>query len=395
MKLNDRTVTGTFPALPPGKNDKIFFDQDVRGLGLRVRADGGRTWIFQYWFGGRARKVTLGRWPKLSANAAREMVKGVGGLASKVGMGRDPAAEKDEARAVKLTFGEAAELYLAFKADSLRPRSLVEVRHHLNGHAKPLHGIPLKNLTRENVADLLRGITKASGPFASNRTRASIVALLTWATKEGKVDFNVAAATNKQEERSRDRVLSDDELSRIWAALPESNYGDIIKVLILTGQRREEISALRWSEIDLKKKVIGLPKERTKNGRAHTVPISEPVIAIIKKIPKTTGDFVFGTGAGFSGYGKSKKRLDGLLPDMSPWIVHDLRRTVVTGMGSIGVLPHVVEAVVNHVSGHKGGVAGVYNHATYEPEKRAALDKWAVHVLKLLAKRKRSIKEVA
>src|SRR5262249_44350845 len=233
MKLNDRTVTGTFPALPPGKNDKIFFDQDVRGLGLRVRADGGRTWIFQYWFGGRARKVTLGRWPKLSANAAREMVKGVGGLASKVGMGRDPAAEKDEARAVKLTFGEAAELYLAFKADSLRPRSLVEVRHHLNGHAKPLHGIPLKNLTRENVADLLRGITKASGPFASNRTRASIVALLTWATKEGKVDFNVAAATNKQEERSRDRVLSDDELSRIWAALPESNYGDIIKVLIL------------------------------------------------------------------------------------------------------------------------------------------------------------------
>jgi integrase len=204
---------------------------------------------------------------------------------------------------------------------------------------------------------------------------------------EGLVDVNPVTATNKSDERPRDRVLSDAEVAAIWRACEDNDYGRILRLLILTGQRRDEIGAMCWSEIDLAKRVWSMPAERTKNKRPHDIYLSDPAVAIIKAIPRREGrDLIFGYGAGgYSGWSGSKETLDKRITEaggkpLAPWVLHDIRRTVATGMANVGVMPHVVEAVLNHVSGHKAGVAGVYNRASYANEKRQALDVWAAHV---------------
>jgi integrase len=180
-------------------------------------------------------------------------------------------------------------------------------------------------------------------------------------------------------------------LLEIWAALPADDYGDIVRLLMLTGQRREEIGALRWSEIDLDKGVITLPGERIKNGRDHVIPISDAVRTILQARKRMAGrDLVFGGGqGGFNTFARCKTRLDQSLLDarreavgaeaqsMPEWRLHDVRRSVATHMAESGIQPHIVEAVLNHISGHKAGVAGIYNRASYEGEKASALAEWA------------------
>jgi integrase len=388
MKLNDRTVTEARPTLPAGKSEAIFFDDDIAGFGLRLRRAGSRTWVYQYWLGDRSRRMTLGKWPKLSAKQARDLVDV---LAAKVALGQDPAEEKIQNRTRKETFGEIAGDYLAAQATRLRPRSLEEVRRHLNNHATPLHGLPIAKMQRRDVAELLTAIAAGSGPVAANRVRSSISAMFHWAMKAGIAESNPAAFTNKEGERPRSRVLSVGELRDIWTALPEGDYGSILKLLILTGQRRTEIGDLRWSEIDPKRGVICLPPERVKNTRRHTIPMSEAVRSIVRAIPKTEDrDFVFGYGTGgFSGWSRCKERLDATInarrkKPMDPWTIHDLRRTAATMMADdLGVLPFVVEAVLNHASG-RSGVAGVYNLAKYEKVMQSALTAWAKRVAEIV-----------
>jgi integrase len=159
--------------------------------------------------------------------------------------------------------------------------------------------------------------------------------------------------------------------------------------LILTGQRREEIGGLRHSEIC--DGSIVLPGTRTKNKRAHVVPLAAAAQAILVKMPAGDDDFVCGNGRPFTSWGYGKARIDARLAaaciKLDPWRVHDIRRSVATGMAEAGIAPHIVEAVLNHVSGHKAGVAGIYNRATYEREKRQALELWAEHVMALVEMR--------
>ncbi len=405
MRLTDRTVTASSPILPSGKNEHIIFDEDVPGFGLRLRAGrkdadagngrrgGSRTWIYQYWLGDRSRRITLGKHPKLSAKRARELVDT---LAAKVALGQDPAAEKFESRIHPESFEAVQTLFLAAQAQRLKPRSYAEVERHLTVHAKPLHNLPLVKIERRDIADLLRAIATESGPVAANRVRSSVSAMFGWAMKAGRAETNPAAFTNKENERPRSRVLTAAELRQIWTALPDGDFGTIVRLLILTGQRRNEIADLRRSEIDLKRGTITLPPERVKNGRQHIVPMSDPVRALIKATLKTDErDLVFGWGeGGFSGWSRCKERLDASLqPPMPPWTLHDLRRTVATGLADLGVQPHIIEATLNHVSGHKTGVAGIYNRSAYEEEVRDALALWGKHVLEVVnerAKPKRS-----
>lgn len=183
-------------------------------------------------------------------------------------------------------------------------------------------------------------------------------------------------------EKAKDRVLSIDELVSVWKALENDTFGDIAKLLMLTGQRRSEIGDLRWEEIS--ETAITLPKHRTKNGQEHIVPLSEPARVILSRQYHIVGHacvFAVRSDVGFTAYDRGKKALDAKLPDMAPWTLHDLRRSVATHLAErCGVLPHVIEACLNHVSGHKAGVAGIYNRATYLKEKTEALVMWGEYL---------------
>jgi integrase len=184
----------------------------------------------------------------------------------------------------------------------------------------------------------------------------------------------------------RARVLNDAELVAIWnASDPETDYGRIVRLLMLTGQRRNEIAKLKRSEIDTEQRLIALPPERTKNKRPHDVPLSATALELLRGIAADR-EYVFGrSDAGYSGFSRAKARLDDR-SSVAEWTQHDMRRTMATKMADLGVEPHIIEAVLNHVSGHKKGVAGIYNRSPYATQKRAALDLWAGHLQTILAR---------
>jgi integrase len=374
--------------LARGKHDQIFFDDDIAGFGLRLR-DRGSYWVFQYSLGGNGsrlqRRMTFGAYPAMSPPKARERAEQ---LHAEVKLGRDPAGAKAQAisRTGK-TFKACLDLYLARrrgggKMRALRPSSYGEIERHLDRNLKRLHSLQIGDLSRSTIAAELSHFTDEHGPVQANRTRASLVKFLNWCAGEGFIDVNPAQFTNKNPEEARDRVLDNAELRKVWRALPDGDYGDIVKLLMLTGLRAKEISLLAWFEIDLEQGVISLPAMRMKNRRPHSIPITATMRAILEARPRDDGrDHVFGRGqGGFSGWSRCKERLDKAVK-LPAWVIHDIRRSVATGMGEIGIHPHVIEAVLGHVSGTKAGVAGRYNKSTYEAEKAAALMRWDEHLM--------------
>src|SRR5262249_11647959 len=250
-----------------------------------------------------------------------------------------------------------------------------------------LHSRLLANISRGDIADLLNKIVRDHGKATANRARSNLSSLFTWAQQQGKTESNPVSLTEKREEKSRDRVLENHELAAIWNALPQGDYGAIVRLLMLTGQRREEIGGLCWSEIAGGQ--INLPPNRTKNGKTHFVPLSEAALAQLPK--RTERDHVFGRGdgtGGFAGWSAAKASLDQRLPGMKPWTLHDLRRTCATGMAKLGVNLPVIERALNHVSGSFAGIVGVYQHHDFNGERRGALAKWAAHIVALVGKPK-------
>jgi integrase len=365
------------------------------GFGIRLREGGSRTWLFRYRIGKKQRAVKLGSAKTIPLVVARKNAKK---LAGRVVNGEDPALDREIARSeAENTFGVLANQFLEARKSSWRPRTHEEIRRHLIKKSKSLHSLPVTAISQRNIANLLAEVTKSGGPIESNRLRASLSTLFSWIMREGirLPEGNPAANTNKNEERSRDRVFTDAELRAIWNACLGDDYGAVVKLLMLTGQRANEISALRWNEVHDEQ--IILPGERTKNHRIHIVPLSEPAKAILAGFRAADREFVFGLTdvRGFCGWSAAKDNLNARVAAsgsaLPHWTPHDLRRTVATRMADLGVQPHIIEAVLNHVSGHKGGVAGIYNRATYDREKREALNLWAEHVTALVEGRKATV----
>jgi len=386
MRLTTKTVPTL--TLPPGATDKIFFDSELPGFGFRIRASGAQAWVVQYAFGGKTRRMALGSPAILDAAKARETARDI--LAA-VRLGKDPAAEKAQSKArAGETFGECVRLYLGRRRSSLRPRSYVEVERHLVKNLTRLHSRPIDQIDRRAIAIELTRLTDECGAVQANRTRASLHAFLRWCAGEGFIDINPATFTNRNPETPRDRVLSLAELAKAWRALPEgSNYADIVRLLILTGQRETEIGDLQWSEVNLDRRTITLPGARTKNHREHTFPLSAPAAAILEARLRQDGrELVFGTGKGrngFDGWSTAKVRLDDAAQLDQPFVIHDLRRSFSTGLGDLGIAPHTIEALINHQSGTKRGVSGVYNRSAYEREARQAVELWGNAVLAAVA----------
>jgi integrase len=305
MKLTARAVAAL--ALAKDESERIVFDDEIPGLGIRMRAGGSRNWIFQYKVGTKHRRMTIGAVSAVPVAEAREQA---GKLHAQVKLGNDPAAVKAESRArASETFEATAKRFLAWQRERLKARTYGDLERYLLVDAKLLHGLALTGIKQHNVSDLLSKVS------SRNHLRAWLSAMFSWAMREGLVEANPVVGTNRDGAVKRDRVLSEPELREIWDALKDDAYGDILRLLMLTGQRREEIGAIRWSEIDLGGGLITLPAARTKNKLEHLVPISGPVRDILKDRHRIVGrDLVFGQGeGGFSGWSKSKERLDARL----------------------------------------------------------------------------------
>jgi integrase len=387
MKLSAKNVR-TEP-LDKGKSEEIIFDDDVPGFGLRLRDGGSRTLIFQYKIGTKHRRMALGSVTAVDFGETRKTAER---LYARVKLGEDPAGDKAETKAkAHRTFEAIADDYLSYQKENIRERSYADVERHLRKHSSALHRLHVEKISRGDIATCIATVRKNSGVVTGNRVRATLSAFFGWAIGEGLTDINPVIGTNRTEETARDRVLSPIELRVIWCALPADHFGSIMKLLALTAQRAGEIAGLRRSEIQENR--IALPGERTKNHRPHIVPLSRPAIEILNAQPKRIGsdgklrDLIFGMGEGpFSGWSKAKEALDSAITEatgqaLPHWTPHDLRRSFATHSAEMGIQPHIIEAVLNHVSGHRAGVAGIYNRAAYEPEKRAALDRWAEQLL--------------
>ena len=385
--------------LPSGKSEQTIYDDTIGGFGVRLRAGGKKTWVAVYRIGRQTRRVSIGDASVVSTeyarNAAREIL-------SKARLREDVQARRNQERdRQEITVSAVIEMYVdQYVAVRQKARTQLETKRHLLVHWRDQHERPIHHLSQRDIAAGLARIAKDNGPIAANRARSAISGLFVWAMRQGLVDQNPVAATAPPSlEKSRIRVLTDQEIALVWQNTTDScDYNSIIRLLLLTGQRRQEVGAIEWCEIDFRKMIWTLPRERTKNGLQHEVPLCSIAMSILESLPRNPDrPLIFGQGAGgFSGWSKSKERLDHRImidlsnkagavdaEPLSKWVVHDLRRTVITGMAEIGIQPHIIEAIVNHASGHKAGVAGIYNRASYAEEKRAALDRWSGHIASL------------
>jgi integrase len=393
MKLTAKSVAAL--VLPDGKRDIFFWDEDLPGFGVRLRDD-ARRWVIQYRIGLQQRRESLGDLRKIALDDARRIARQ---RFAQVELGVDPAAARAKGRAVTAevtaTLKTLAERYLDSKHAVLRPATYNAAERYFRIHWAPLHDRPVPAITRAEVALGLQGIVKAHGRVAAARARTNLLALLAWAQREGIVENNVALATNNPALGlpSRERVLEDTEVRAIWKACGADDFGAIVRLLLLTGQRRNEIADLRFSEVDIEHATITLSAARTKNKRQHIVPLSDAALSIIRALPREAGrDLFFGAGdRGFTSWSNSKRAFDLMVGNLPRWTLHDLRRTAATGMADIDIEPHVIEAALNHTSGSKRGVAGIYNRSRYEHQKRAALDQWAERVLAIVEGRESKI----
>jgi integrase len=357
-------------ALQPGE---AIWDEKLPGFGAR-RQTNAVSYVLKYRVAGVQRFVTLGRHGVVTPEEARRKARQLLGVAAG---GSDPIAPKSD------TVGAVIQTYLAVASSRQRHNTFRKVSAYLQDHWRALHGLSIVAVRRRDVALALADIERDHSPIVAARARTVLHSFFSWAIREGfELPSNPVAGTNRPAiSASRDRVLSAAELRSIWRACNDhSDFGRIVRLLMLTAQRRDEIGKLQWPEIEID--VIRLPPSRTKNAREHLVPLVPMALSLLPD-PILGRPWVFGMGSGFSGYARGKEDLD-KRSGVSDWRTHDIRRSVATGMADLGVLPHIIEAVLNHASGHKSGVAGIYNRSRYLDDCRAALLLWSNHIAGLI-----------
>jgi integrase len=417
---SDRLTKSLVDATQPKASGDLFVwdagKGSTAGFGLKVAPTGRKTFVFQYRLkGGKMdRRIKIGKYGDWTVETARDRARELRRL---VDSGHDPfekrAAEikaREEAKRLEVdhSFGNVAAQFLeAYKVERLSstgrkrsPKTIEMVEgaiKHLSAHfgRKRIDTLTARDIRAALAAIPAENVAKRRNVYAS----ASI--LWSWALEnEYATDRIFEALKPPAKPRSRDRVLSDTELAVIWRASRKIPYpfGPVYRLLILSGQRREEVAGMDWREMDRAAKTWTLPPDRAKNAAAHIVPLSDAVIAEIDAIaggedwPTQGLVFVTPKGTPLTAYSAAKRRLDAAvqgivkdqaIDDLLPWRVHDLRRTVATGLQRLGVRLEVTESVLNHTSGTRGGIVGVYQRHDWANEKRDALNAWADHVLSL------------
>jgi integrase len=386
-----RLTARSVEAMKPSPTRQEIPDSFLPGLYLIQQPSGARSWAVRYRHQGVTRKHTLGSFPQIDLKTARAL--GAKAL-RRVAEGHDPAREKILARAAKAdSVDRIVEDFLERHVRrSNRPRTAQETERLLRQHVLPRwRGRMVHEVTRRDVLDILDRVVDGGAPIAANRVLAAVRKFFNWCVARDIIAASPCAGVKPPTaERARDRVLSDVELKRVLQAADKigGTFGPLVKLLALTGQRRDEIARLRWEEVDLERRLLTLPAERTKNNQPHEVPLSAAALTVLSNVPHAAGSpYVFTTNGGASpasGYSKGKRRLDALLSDMPPWRLHDLRRTAASGMARLGINLPVIEKVLNHASGSFAGIVGVYQKHSFADEKRAALDAWGNFVAALI-----------
>jgi integrase len=395
-KKNMQAIEADFAKkVAKGKTDVIIFDEELNRFGLRLRASGRRSWIIQYEKWGRSRRVTLGNAAVLTPEEARHLA--VRDLA-KVDLGTDVASDRAEEKVKeKRLFKSVVDQYLQareidLRKGKLRQTTLTEITRYLTKTFKSLHHMPISAIQRADVAAILREKANKRATAAAV-ARSVLTTFFAWAIGEGFCETNPVVGTNRPEANEpRDRVLKDGELARVWSACQDDDYGRIVRLLILTGARRDEIGGMAWSELDTESRTWTLPAERAKNHRSLKLPLPDLAWDIIEAVEQRAfNNHLFGIGKnGFNNWFATKEALH-QRSGVKGWTVHDLRRSAATGMADLGIQPHIIEAVLNHVSGHKAGVAGVYNRSAYSREVKIALVRWAEYVANIAGGEERKI----
>lgn len=388
MKLTQNAIDKLVCA--PGRRDRLVFDDQQRGLAVRVTATGGKSFLAQYSIDGRKRRVPLGSCSAISLAKARQECQAIMGAKAR---GVDTVAERKARAAVERAAAERDRLTLGALVDSWQQLHLAQrraryareaVRALQYAFAKQWND-PAAALDRPTLLRVLDRLAKAGRLAMASRTAAYGRAAFQWGVKRGMIAANPFAALPAIGAKpKRDRVLSDSELAAIWhaaAAMPLS-FGAIVKLLMLTGQRVQEVAGLRWSELSGDLSTWTIPAARTKNNVPHVVPLSESARQILRSLPHLGNDIAMPGRAGgpFNGFSKAKDRLDEAI-GFGNWVLHDLRRTLATGLQRLGVRLEVTEAVLNHVGHSRTGIVGIYQRHEWSSEKRAALDAWAQHVV--------------
>jgi len=368
----------------PAQGQADHFDKGYPGLALRMSYGGAATWVYFYRLHGKLHRMTLGRSPSMSLAQARDAWRTARAL---VGKGENPARARP---AVADSFAAVVAEWL--KRDQAHNRSADEVRRAFEHDVMPAWRDRLiATITRRDVIELIDAVADRGAVTMARRLHAHLHRLFRWSVGRGIIESNPMADLPKVgSETKRDRVLTDAELAKVWRAADEMGwpFGPAIKLLILTGARRDEIGALRWSEIQGNE--IKLAGARTKNAEAHSIPLARAAVEIIKTLPRIAGNGLVFTTTGktpVSGWSKAKAMID-VEVSIPAWRIHDLRRTCATGLQWLGTSLQVIEAVLGHISGSRAGIVGVYQRHGFDAEKRTALDAWAHEVERIVKSRR-------
>ena len=386
IKLSKRVIE----ELEPMEKDQFYWDTGITGLALKVTPKGKKTFLVQYRPGGRGtptRKMFIGPFGEVTFHKAQTEAKRILGLRAE---GRDPAFEKQQAkhRAISNRFSDVASDFLTKHVS--QNRTADETARILKRDVLPKWGKRgIHEIGKRDVNDLLDAVVARGSHVMANRLLAVLRKLFNWSVSRGIITASPCEGLSApHREKARDRVLSDEELVAIINTAKQMGgaFGSIIRMLILTAQRRNEVSEMAWDELDLDNNQWEIPSSRTKNEKPHTVHLSDQAAAVVSDI-SGIGSFVFTSNGKtpFSGFSKSKKRLDEL-SGVSEWRLHDIRRTVTSGMAQLGIRPHIADKILNHQSGTISGVAAVYQRHKFLKERKTALNAWGNYVQSLLDK---------
>jgi integrase len=403
-----RISKSSVDAAQPSDRDRLFWDDKLAGFGLKITPRGRKVYVYRYRIArpGEAAKThpityTIGTHGSVTPDEARKLA---GVLAGRVAEGGNPQVERSDRKRASvidkdLGFIKRADLWLEHyeHEKGRRPSSVDQAKLVVRNHLKPgLKDRPLPLIGRADIQAVIDRI-----PIQQKAMRRAVFAYASvffgWAASRGDIPRNPLIEMAKPDApKARDRTLNDGELISIWRASTtlKKPFGPFYRLLIITGQRRNEVASLRWEDLDRELARWTIPADKAKNGQVHIVPLTQLTILELDALAgdnwPASGYVLTTTGKNpISGFSKAKKLLDAKIAkegkELPDWRVHDLRRTLATGLQRLGVRFEVTEAVLNHISGAKGGVAGIYQRHDWLDEKRAALDAWATELEHLLA----------